>query len=97
MIKRLAIISLISGLLSAYFRPVEAASANSARKPDFSSCSGSDLASYIGRPVALLQGKTPPNTRLVPKGNAMTMDVRIDRLTVIYAVRSGVILEMYCG
>ncbi|MGY3582455.1 hypothetical protein ACVIGB_000621 [Bradyrhizobium sp. USDA 4341] len=74
-----------------------AAPAKSGRKPDLSICGSNDLATYVGQPVGTLEGKTPPNARLIPEGNAMTMDVRADRLTVIYANRSGVILKMYCG
>jgi hypothetical protein len=93
------IITLVFVLVSAHIGVAKdgSAPARSGRKPDLSTCGSNNLATYVGRPVGALEGKTPPNARLVPEGNAMTMDARADRLTVIYASRSGVILKMYCG
>ena len=58
-------------------------------------CRANTLGGYVGQPYQRLQ-KIRPDARFVCRGCPMTMDYRIDRLTVIYHPRSKRVLSLRC-
>ncbi|MDE2578276.1 MAG: hypothetical protein KGL46_05680 [Hyphomicrobiales bacterium] len=64
---------------------------------DLSSCHAERLAGYVGKSVKALQAVRTQNVRYVCEACAMTMDFSPQRLTVIYARKSGRVKQMRCN
>lgn len=62
---------------------------------DLSTCRAGRLAGYVGQPYKRLQ-KIRPDARYVCSTCPMTMDYRLDRLTVTYDRRTRRIKQLRC-
>ena len=92
---RIAGWSLRAGIVAGALAAASAGLAQTA-KPDLSTCDGEKYSRFVGKPVKAMQKLRKEKVRYVCTNCPMTMDYRLDRLTVTYFRRSGRIRDLRC-